>query len=267
MLQKRYSHNTITTYFSMIELFFRFHSNKTIAHITKKDIEEFNTEYILKNNYSATFQNQLISAIKLFYTYTNNKNLVLDKLDRPKKSKRLPEILSLTEVESLLNAIDNLKHKALLCIIYSAGLRIGEALNLKLNDIDSNRMLIRVANAKGQKDRYIPLSVNILELLRIYFKIYSPNNYLFSGKLGGKYTDSSARNILKNCLQKTNIKKRVTLHTLRHSYATHLLESGTDIRYIQEILGHNSPKTTMIYTHVSTNNLKNIKSPFDKLKI
>ena len=106
-------------------------------------------------------------------TYTNNKNLVLDKLDRPKKSKRLPEILSLTEVESLLNAIDNLKHKALLCIIYSAGLRIGEALNLKLNDIDSNRMLIRVANAKGQKDRYIPLSVNILELLRIYFKIYS----------------------------------------------------------------------------------------------
>ena len=150
-------------------------------------------------------------------------------------------------------------------IIYSSGLRIGEALNLKLTDIDSKRMLISIKKGKGKKDRVSLLSPKILELLRDYYKAYKPNKYLFEGQFSEQYTSASARKVLKKALLSTSIKKRITLHTLRHSFATHLLESGTDIRYIQEILGHNSPKTTMIYTHVSTSSLSSIKNPFDTL--
>ncbi len=267
MAQKRYSDNTITTYTNLIKVFLRHYDNKNMDEIVEKDIIRFNQDYILHKGYSGTFQNQLINALKLFYQKYQNKNLDLENLERPKRGKKLPEVLSISEVESLLNATSNIKHKILLSIIYSAGLRIGEALNLTLNDIDSDRMLIRVENAKGQKDRYLPLSPKLLVLLREYYKLNKPKHYLFEGKNGGKYTQSSSRSILKKALSKTKITKRVTLHTLRHSYATHLLESGTDIRYIQELLGHNSPKTTMIYTHVSSSSLKNIKSPFDKLKI
>jgi len=267
MRQKRYSENTISTYCGLLDVFYKFYSQKKVSEITKKDIIHFNTNYIIANNYSANYQNQLINALKLFYRKYNDSFLELEDLERPKRAKYLPNVLSLEEVEQLLNNVSNLKHKTLLCMVYSAGLRIGECLNLKLQDVDSKRMLIHVKNAKGQKDRYIPLSENILLLLRMYYKIYRPKDFLFEGKYGGAYSQSSCRSILNQAKRKTSIKKRITLHTLRHSYATHLLESGTDIRYIQQILGHNDPKTTMIYTHVSTNSIKNIKSPFDKLKI
>jgi len=267
MRQKRYSENTITTYCGLLDVFFKYYKHKKIAEITKKDIVHFNTYYVLANNYSANYQNQLINALKLFYRKYSTRFLALEHLEPPQRSKYLPNVLSLEEVEQLLNNVSNLKHKTLLCLIYSAGLRIGECLSLQAKDIDSGRMMIHVRNAKGRKDRYVPLSENILQLLRTYYKIYRPTDFLFEGKYGGAYSQSSCRSILRQAKSKTNIKKRVTLHTLRHSYATHLLESGTDIRYIQEILGHNSPKTTMIYTHISTNSIKNIKSPFDKLKI
>ncbi len=267
LAQRRYSDNTIATYTNLIKVFLREYPNKNMDEIVEKDIIRFNQEYILKKGYSATFQNQLMSALKLFYQKYQNKHLDLDAIERPKRAKRLPEVLSIQEVESLLNQVGNIKHKVLLSIIYSAGLRIGEALNLTLNDIDSQRMQIRVTQAKGQKDRYLPLSPKLLVLLTEYYKLNKPEQYLIEGKNGGKYSQSSARAVLKQALKKTKITKKVTLHTLRHSYATHLLESGTDIRYIQELLGHNSPKTTMIYTHVSNNSLRNIKSPFDKLKI
>jgi site-specific recombinase XerD len=267
MAQKRYSDSTINTYTSLIKVFLRFYENKSLDEITEKDIIRFNQDYILARGFSVTFQNQLINAIKLFYQKYQNKNLDLENIERPKRSKALPEVLSINEVQSLLLANSNLKHKMLLSIIYSAGLRIGEALNITLTNIDSERMLIHVMNAKGRKDRYLPLSPKLLVLLREYYKLYKPKVYLFEGIHGGKYTQSSSRAVLRKALRHTRITKRVTLHTLRHSYATHLLESGTDIRYIQELLGHNSPKTTMIYTHVSSHSLKNIKSPFDKLKI
>ncbi len=267
MAQKRYSPSTITTYTSSIKIFLRHYKNKNLDEITEKDIIRFNQDYILANGFSTTLQNQLISALKLFYKKYQNKHLDLENLERPKKSKTLPEVLSIKEVEDLLYATHNLKHKMLLSIIYSAGLRIGEALNITLTNVDSQRMLLHIMNAKGKKDRYLPLSPKLLVLLREYFKLYKPKVYLFEGRNGEQYSQSSARSILKNALQGTKITKRVTLHTLRHSYATHLLESGTDIRYIQELLGHNSPKTTMIYTHVSSHKLQNIKSPFDKLKI
>lgn len=267
LIQMRYSNNTIKTYISMIELFFKFHSQKDIYKINIKDIELFNDQYIIKNNFSSTFQNQLINAIKLFYTYNTNQHLDLQNLNRPKKSKKLPEVLSLDDIKLILTSIKNVKHKTLLSLIYSCGLRIGEALNLKINSIDLNRKLLHIKSAKGRKDRFVPISPTMIYLLRKYFSLYNPKLYLFEGQKNATYSATSARQVLKRALNKTNIKKNITLHTLRHSYATHLLENGTDIRFIQELLGHNSPKTTMIYTHVSTTSLQKIKNPFDDFNI
>lgn len=263
MQQKRYSQNTINTYESMIISFFKYHHAKEIKDITKKDLIDFNTNYILANNYSYTYQNQLVNAVKLFYKQFDAIDLDLEQLDRPKKDKRLPEVLSLAEVKDLLTQIKNVKHKTLLCLLYSCGLRIGEALNLKLTSVDLDRNLLHVKSGKGRKDRFVPLSNTMINLLQTYYNQYKPSNYVFEGQTGGKYSAVTARQVLKRALIHTSITKHVTLHTLRHSYATHLLENGTDIRFIQELLGHNNPKTTMVYTHVSTTSLEKIKNPFD----
>ncbi|WP_047788655.1 tyrosine-type recombinase/integrase [Tenacibaculum mesophilum] len=267
LIQMRYSPNTIKTYISMIELFFRFNHQGNIQNITKKDIETFNNEYIIKNNFSSTFQNQLINAIKLFYKYNTNNKLNLNNLDRPRKSKKLPEVLSLDEVKLLLTSIKNVKHKTLLSLIYSCGLRIGEAINLKTNSIDLNRRLLHIKSGKGKKDRVVPVSPIMIELIRKYIKQYNPSIFLFEGQTKPKYSSISARQVLKRAINTYKINKNITLHTLRHSYATHLLENGTDIRFIQELLGHNNPKTTMIYTHISTTSLEKIKNPFDDFNI
>lgn len=267
MEQKRYSASTINTYSSMLDLFFRYHTDKSIEDITEMDIVLFNQHYILRNHYSATYQNQLVNALKLFYQKYNNTHLRLETIERPKSAKKLPEVMSMAEVAALLQSIKNLKHRTLLSLVYAGGLRIGEALSLTLRDIDSKRMMLHLKNAKGKKDRYVPLSPKIFELIRTYYKAYIPKNYLFEGATGGQYDPSSARAIFHRAVASAGIHKHVTLHTLRHSYATHLLESGTDIRLIQELLGHNDPKTTMIYTHVSTSSLQKIENPFDKLGI
>jgi integrase/recombinase XerD len=175
-------------------------------------------------------------------------------------------VLSKEEIKLILNAHSNIKHKTMLSMIYSCGLRCGELLALQPVHIDSKRNIVLLKNAKGKKDRIVPLSPKILEILRDYYEIYKPTTYLFEGQTAGRPYDSrSLQLILKQALVKAKIKKPVTLHWLRHSYATHLLESGTDLRYIQELLGHNSSKTTEIYTHVSTKNIQQIKSPFDDL--
>jgi site-specific recombinase XerD len=267
MAQRRYSINTINTYESMLAIFFRFYDQKIIGVITKADVLNFNTSYILVNNFSFTYQNQMISALKLYNTCFTGMPLELDMLERPKKAKRLPEVLSIEEVKQILVRCQNLKHKTLLSLLYSCGLRIGEALSLKLTSIDSKRRLLHVKSGKGRKDRYIPISETMIKLLTQYYKAHQPEVYLFEGHLGGPYSRTSARQILSRLMLQTGITKHVTLHTLRHSYATHLLENGTDIRFIQELLGHNSPKTTMIYTHVSTLSLEKIKNPFDEFEI
>lgn len=177
--------------------------------------------------------------------------------------------MSKEETFRLIELTNNLKHKTLLALIYSSGLRISEALNMKIIDIDSQRMLIHVKNAKGKKDRYTLLSTKVLGLLREYYAIYKPKTFLFEGKYGGQYSSSSssrsrsAQTVIQQSAAKAGITKYISLHTLRHSFATHLLENGTDLRYIQDLLGHSSPKTTMIYTHVSSTSLKNIINPFD----
>ena len=263
---KRYSENTIKTYTEALKSFLIFFNTKEIASITNEDVVYYNNNYILKNNLSHSYQNQVVNAIKLYFKTIQNVSLELDKIHRPKREKVLPNVLSKEEVKAILNAHANTKHKMMLSLIYSCGLRCGELLALKPFHIDSKRNIIMVKNSKGKKDRIVPLSPKILEMLREYYLAFKPKNYLFEGQtVGNPYDNRSLQQVLKQALTKAGITKPVTLHWLRHSYATHLLESGTDLRYIQELLGHNSSKTTEIYTHVSTKSIQQIKSPFDDL--
>lgn len=263
---KRYSQSTIGTYTDALKTFLRFYSAKPIIDINNNDVIVFNNEYIIANKFSASFQNQVINAIKLFFKTIELKSMETELVHRPKREHVLPNVLSKEEVKLILNAHNNIKHKAMLSLIYSCGLRRSELLNLKLKDIDSKRGLVIVRQAKGKKDRVVPLSNKILLMLRDYFVVYTPKEWLFEGKNGiGKYDERSLQNVLKQALEKSNLNKPVSLHWLRHSYATHLLENGTDLRYIQEILGHSSSRTTEIYTHVSNKNIQKIVSPFDYL--
>ncbi|SEA68504.1 integrase/recombinase XerD [Flavobacterium gillisiae] len=263
---KRYSPSTIKTYSEALKSFFIFYRQKNIVDITNEDVIIYNNEYILKNNLSASYQNQITNAIKLYFKTVRETKIELEKIHRPKRAKVLPNVLSKEEVKLILNVHSNIKHKMMLSLIYSCGMRCGELLALKPLDIDSKRNIILLKNSKGKKDRIVPLSPKILAMLRDYYTAYKPKTYLFEGQVEGKAYDArSLQLILKQALTKTGIKKPATLHWLRHSYATHLLESGTDLRYIQELLGHNSSKTTEIYTHVSTKNIQQIKSPFDDL--
>lgn len=265
---KRYSPNTIKTYINALNVFLIFHAKKSIRDITNNDVIVFNNEYLLKKELSSSYQNQVVNAIKLFFRTQSDIRLDADLIHRPRTEKLLPNVLSKEEVKSILNAPRNVKHKAMLCLIYSCGLRRSELLNLKIVHVDSKRKLLIIKRSKGKKDRVVPLSEKIILLLQGYYKLYRPKQWLFEGQNGNvQYSERSLGNVLTQALVVAKIRKPVTLHWLRHSYATHLLENGTDLRYIQEILGHSSSKTTEIYTHVSTKSLQNIKSPFDDLDI
>ena len=263
---KRYSSNTIKVYSDSMSTFLRYFSMKDISDISNDDLIDFNNNYILKNNFSSSFQNQVVNAVKLYFSAIQHKKIDVELIHRPRREKVLPNVLSKEEVKAILDAHVNIKHKMMLSLIYSCGLRCGELLLLKPVHIDSKRNIILLKCAKGKKDRIVPLSPLILNMLREYYKIYKPKIYLFEGSiLGETYSEKSLQSVLKQAIKKVGIKKPVTLHWLRHSYATHLLESGTDLRYIQELLGHSSSKTTEIYTHVSTKSIQQIKSPFDDL--
>jgi integrase/recombinase XerD len=263
---QRYSPNTIKTYTDALGVFFQFHSNKAPEQLEIEDIIHFNTGYILRKNLSASYQNQVINAIKLFYRNRFNRFMNLDNIQRPRREKRLPNVLSKQEVKEILEAPTNLKHRAMLSLIYACGLRRSELLNLTLKDVLSDRNLLFIRQSKGKKDRVVPISDKIIEMLREYFKACRPKTWLFEGQYAGyQYSERSLQLVLKQALQKAGNQKPVSLHWLRHSYATHLLESGTDLRYIQELLGHSSSKTTEIYTHVTTKSLQQIRSPFDDL--
>jgi len=267
MRSRRYSEQTISTYIGTLSVFFSFYQGRSLDSIVNDDVINFNREYILKKKLSASYQSQFINALKLFYGLIAEKKLLLDKLVRPQKPATLPKVLDVSEVAAIINKTENLKHRCMLSLIYSAGLRRSELLNLILTDIDSKRMMITIRAGKGMKDRVAPLSVNILDMLRKYYMEYRPKEYIFEGQFGGRYSERSLDLVLKKAVKAAGIRKNVNLHMLRHSYATHLLESGTDLRYIQELLGHKSPKTTQIYTHVSREALGRIPSPFDKLNI
>jgi integrase/recombinase XerD len=267
MRSKRYSESTIESYTKALVVFFQFFSQKSIEDISNQDVVVFNNEYVLRKHLSATYQSQFINALKLFYSILKKKKMDIEQLVRPNKPHQLPKVISEQEVEAILNACENIKHRCMLSLIYSAGLRRSELLNMKKNDIDSKRMMISIYKAKGMKDRLVPLSPVVLAMLREYYQLYKPKEYLFEGQYGGQYSSRSLDKVLKIASQKAGIKKNVNLHMLRHSYATHLLEGGTNLRHIQELLGHKSPKTTQIYTHVSTEQLGKIASPLDKLTL
>ena len=266
MHYRRYSPNTIKTYTESLEIFFRFFQNRALDSLTIEDIIDFNNDYILKKNLSASYQNQVINAIKLFYRNRFNRAMEVDFIQRPRREKRLPNVLSKKEIKAILEAPTNLKHRAMISLIYACGLRRSELLNLTLKDILSDRNLLFIRQSKGKKDRVVPISMKLIAMLRDYYKAFKPKTWLFEGQLAGeKYSERSIQLVLNQSVSKAKINKQVSLHWLRHSYATHLLESGTDLRYIQELLGHSSSKTTEIYTHVSTRNLQQIRSPFDDL--
>jgi integrase/recombinase XerD len=265
LAHRRYSERTIAVYTEGIKVFLQF-VQKPIPEITNADLIRFNNDYILKKGYSSSFQNQVINAIKLFFRSIHSTRFNVDAVERPRREHKLPNVLSKEEVKRILTSPTNIKHRAMLSLIYACGLRRSELLNLKPNDIDSQRGLIVIRQAKGKKDRIAPLSEKTIEMLREYYKMFKPSRWLFEGQTKGEqYSEESLQKVLKEATSKAKIFKPVTLHWLRHSYATHLLESGTDLRYIQELLGHKSSKTTEIYTHVSTRSIQKIKSPFDEL--
>ena len=266
LTSRRYSANTVRVYTDALSIFFRFTGNKALGQISHADIIQFNNAYILKHAYSVSFQNQVVNAIKLYFKTQRNQDMQVELIQRPKREKRLPNVLSKAEIKEILGAPANVKHRTMLSLIYACGLRRGELLNVRVVDVHWERNLIFLRQAKGKKDRVLPMGAKIVEMLRDYQKAYPTKIWLFEGRqTGEKYSERSLQLVLKQAHQKVGNPKPASLHWLRHSYATHLLESGTDLRYIQELLGHSSSKTTEIYTHVSTKNLQQIRSPFDDL--
>ncbi len=262
----RYSENTIRTYKDCFGEFVNYFA-KELDDITQEEIRQYLLYLIEERQVSTSYQNQAINSIKFYYEKVMQGPRRVYYIERPRKEKTLPTVLSEEEVKKIIMGISNLKHKCLIMTCYSAGLRISEALNLRPADIDSKRMLITIKGGKGKKDRITLLSKRLLDLLRDYYLAYKPKEFLFEGQMGGRYSERSAQQVLKLAARKAGIMKRVTLHTLRHSFATHLLENGTDLRYIQSLLGHSSPKTTQIYTHITTRGFDQIKNPLDNLGI
>ncbi len=267
---QNYSEATLVTYHNLVVRFLNAFKGKSLEDINRFGINEINQYHELWIQRSApgpSLINQSVNAIKMYYKVMGKKTLMLEQVTRPMRNKVLPGVYSKEEVQGIVGQIANPKHKALLFLIYSAGLRISEVINLRKEDLLRDRCLLFIRKSKGRKDRYTKLAVNALQLIDAYLLENSPKEYLFEGQYGGRYSTTSIRNVLHEAKRKAGITTRGSVHTLRHSFATHLLENGTDLRYIQELLGHESSKTTEIYTHVSNLNLSKITSPGDLIKI
>lgn len=262
---KRYSKSTVQTYFTFIADFINYIQPKPLNELTNRDVELFIENIFIARAYSISSQRQFISALKTFINLHTECKIDAVLLERPKKSRILPTVLSQLEVIKLLQVTKNLKHRAIIALLYSAGLRISELIALELKHIDIARRQVLVKNGKGRKDRYVILATSFLPLLQNYLSTYHPTRFFVEGKEGIRYSGSSIRKFLHRSTQISKICKKVTPHTLRHSYATHLLENGIGLRHIQELLGHSKPETTMIYTHVAKKDLLEIKSPLDTI--
>jgi len=267
MRRRNYSNSTIENYKSQIDYFLYYFKGKAIEELTESEIKEYLIEKIEKGSISYSAQNIIINAIKLYYEISFQRSINNDEMPRPRKMRKLPVVLSKEEIERVLSSVENQKHRLLLSLYYACGLRASEALHLEKRDIDFERNIIYIKQGKGKKDRIVPLPKNLTEQLKVFVKRNNRSNLIFEGQGNNYYSTRSAQEILKKALKRSGTKKQATLHTLRHSYATHLMEAGTDIRIIQELLGHSSSKTTEIYTHVSKKLINDIKSPFDNLNI
>ncbi len=260
---KRLSESTISTYGHFILRFVDFTKDIPKSEWNKRTLELFLEKVIARENYSISSHRQCISALKYFTAFCNIDDFDSQDIQRPKKSKYLPVVLSKEEIIDLLQVTKNLKHRAIIGLIYSSGLRIGELLSLRIRDIDLDRNQLFIKQSKGRKDRTVVLSEVLKPLLYNYINTYQPKFYFVEGQQGNAYSASSVRSFLKKSCELAGITKQVTPHTLRHSFATHMLENGVDLRYIQILLGHSKPETTMIYTHVAQHSLMEIKSPLD----
>ncbi len=263
---KQYSLATSKTYIQLFEVFINYYKKWKLTQVDEVEIRNY-LKLLVSQGKSTAYINQMINSIKFYYEVVLEMPNRFYSIERPIKKDPLPKVISLEEVQSIIKNTNNIKHKCIVSLLYSSGLRRGELLNLKLNDIDSKRMVINVINGKGGKDRVTILSPSVLTDLRTYFKIWNPEVYLFEGMKGKQYTGSSVLRIVEMASKKARIKKKVTPHMLRHSFATHLLEAGTDLRQIQVLLGHNSTKTTEVYTQVAISNIKSITSPIELLNL
>ena len=261
----RYSYSTQKAYKWHFKSFLQFHHQLIPDEIQPEQIQTYLLHLVKEQKVSLTYQNQAINAIKFYYEKILEREKTKYLIDRPRGKKQLPKILSQEEVKLLLNCIDNLKHRCILSTIYSAGLRLGELTALRLTDIRSKSGEIFIEGGKGKKDRYTLLSKVLLQQLRAYYCLYRPTYWLFEGIHGGAYSKRSVQSVFKRAARKAGLPGWATVHTLRHSFATHLLEQGTDLRYIQHLLGHASSKTTEIYTHVSLHRVRQIRSPLEEL--
>lgn len=260
-----YSENTQRTYLQQFKDFLLFFKGSHPLDLSDIEIRNYILYLIEQRKLSKSTQNQAINSIKFFYEKVLMQERKVYYIERPMKDRRLPEVLSQEEVISIFEALDNIKHRTMLMLIYSAGLRRSEMLNLRIGDVDYHRSIVFIRGGKGHKDRQSVLSQNLIPILQQYLNEHKPGFWLFEGADGERYSASSLQKILKRATKRAGVKKEVRLHMLRHSFATHLLESGTSTRYIQVLLGHESPKTTEIYAHVSRFALDKIQSPLDQI--
>ena len=262
---QRYAPSSVKTYKNALAKFLVAFQQYDLYRVTVPQIQTFIHHLQAKHRISAVYQKQILATISKFYLLYYNRKLELSPLYPKRKTKPLPKYLTASEVKRLLQQCTNLKHECILKILYGCGLRISEVIALKIADIDFSAMRLMVRAAKGKKDRVVPLPLQLLDNLRQYYTAYHPKKYLFEGQNGGKYTAKSIQSFIKKYALVAKIQKPVTPHMLRHSYATHQLENGINIRYVQELLGHNSIKTTELYTHVTKISKNNITSPLDQL--
>ena len=255
---KRYSDNTVRNYVSCFEAFINHYYEIDPINLNEIDVRNY-LQKLIQEGKSNSYVNLAVNSIKFFYEIVHGMPNRFYSIERPRKEKQLPEVLSKEEIVNIINNTNNIKHKCIVGLLYSSGLRRGELLNLNVTDIDSKRMVVKIKNAKGNKDRISILSPSILKDLQSYYKEYRPTKYLFEGQRGAQYTATSVLKIISVAAKKAGIFKKVTPHMLRHSFATHLLENGTDIRHIQLLMGHSSTKTTEIYTHVANRSFMEIK--------
>lgn len=255
---KRYSENTVRNYVSCFEAFINHYYHTDPIDLNEMDVRNY-LQKLIQDGKSNSYVNLAVNSIKFFYEVVHGMPNRFYSIERPRKQKQLPNVISKEEVMKLMEHTNNIKHKCIVGLLYSSGLRRGELLNLLVTDIDSKRMMVHIKNAKGNKDRYSILSPSILKNLKEYYKVYRPSKYLFEGSKGGKYSVTSVLKLIDSAAARAGITKKVTPHMLRHSFATHLLENGTDLRHIQLLLGHSSTKTTEIYTHVANRSFMDIK--------
>lgn len=265
LILREYSPNTMRVYLSEFFHLLDLLDDYDVANLSPKRLKDYFLYCIKVEHMAERKMNGKINAIKFYFEQVLHRPKMFFDIPRPKKPLTLPKMLSKSEVKKLFRVTTNLKHRVALQLTYGMGLRISEVVNLRLVDIDSKRMVVLVKSAKGKKDRYVPLPKSILPSLREYYLQYRPKGYLLEGQYGGAYAKSSLQQVFKNAMRKARIHKEIGIHGLRHSYATHLLESGADMRFIQELLGHNSIKTTQIYTKVTPRSKSKITSPLDTL--